>query len=231
MSTRASSILFCVLGLAFSSFGLSQGDEYLKRMRQAISLHDAAQTFEQEMESFGAFEKLAQEHPEDWRPAYWASFVLTQAARVGDRQEFMNRVQRSQELHDMAVSRAKNLTPRQQSDFHALQSLIHSFVAGTYWAAGDRENGLKHTSLENASLNKAIEADPRNPRVYVLIGTDLVSEGKRNRDSSKVLSGKVILQKAQRLFQESPPAGDIEPDWARGWVTFWLERATLNSTP
>lgn len=171
-------------------------------------------------------QKLSDARPDDWVAAYWTSYFNSQTGRNSNAP--MDYYEKAQTYYDRAFSALKEKTAVESSDFHALQSLIYNLTAVVHWSNGDRQNGTQMSQKASAALSQAIKAYDKNPRVYLLTGTDLISNGQRIQNNSWVMAGREMLEKAQELFISEKPASDIAPSWGSGWINFWLNRAQID---
>ena len=189
----------------------------------ALKLFDDAKNQAGMIASTEAMQKLSDARPDDWIAAYWAAYFNSQTGRNSNAP--MDYYEKAQTYYDRAFAALKEKSPVESSDFHTLQSLIHNLVASVYWSKGDRQNGTLMSQKASAALSLAIKAYDKNPRVYLLTGTDLISNGQRIQNNSWVMAGKEMLEKAQKLYISEKPASDIAPSWGGGWIKFWLSRA------
>lgn len=198
----------------------SQEDKSLKNLKNAIALHFEATSTHQELVAAQTLKHLSDLHPDDWRTAYWAAFVYTQAGRKMEAP--LPYYDTAQILLDKAVAVNTSVTKNETSEYHVLQSLIYTLKTSPYWSKGDEDTAMKFTNLMLEERQKAAFANPNNPRLYLLMGTGYVGEGKRRKDPTLVLAGKAMLEEANRKFEEFPPENSVAPSWGKGWINFWL---------
>ena len=215
---KTSILLASLLLHTILAFG--QEDKHTKALKNAIALHSEATDVHQELIAAQTLKHLSDMHPNDWRPAYWAAFVYTQAGRISEDQ--LPYYDTAQILLNKAVMTHKNQTNREKSEYLILQSLIYNLQRGPHWQKGDRETAMKFTNLMLEERQKAVRANPDNPRVLLLMGTGYISEGKRRKDPSMLLAGKVLLEEANRKYEEFPPENGLAPSWGKGWINYWL---------
>ncbi len=216
---------FLTLFLLVSSFaGFSQKSND-KKLAAAIQAFQDATEITGMMESVQMFKEVS-DKDKGWIPAYWTSFAFSQIGRLSENPPAY--YDSAQLYLDKVVSN-KALSDIEKSDVHALQSLIYGLRAGSFWAKGDRENGLKYSNLDSESLAKAIEQNGNNPRVYLLSGTSIISDGLRNQDAGYLLAGKHMLEMAKAKYEASESSNELYPNWGKGWINFWLGRAKLSS--
>ena len=189
----------------------------------ALKLFDDATDQAGMVKATEAMQHLSDTQPDTWLSAYWTSFFYSQTGRNSGTP--MDYYDKAQAYYDRAFAALGEKTSVESSDFYALQSLIYNLIATVYWSKGDRQNGTQMTQKASAALSLAIKAYDKNPRVYLLTGTDLISNGQRTQNNSWIMAGKEMLEKAQKLYSSEKPASDIGPSWGSGWIKFWLSRA------
>lgn len=173
-----------------------------------------------------AMQTVSDANPNDWQAAYWASFFNSQTGR--NSKTPMVYYDKATEYFDRAFAANENKTKRQMGDLYALESLIHGLKAGVYWGQGDNQNGTSFNQKANFALNRALKADKKNPRVYLLTGTDLISNGLRTQNNGWIMAGRAMLEKARVLYASEKPESEVAPSWGSGWINFWMNRAKLD---
>jgi hypothetical protein len=208
---------------------MAQNQSFEEAMEFALHIHDTASVFESELEAVKAFERVAQEHEKAWLPQYWASYLYTQIGRLAARLKLdkdpMAYIDLAQQTFDSAENLLPKMTNEQESSFHALQHLIYMFRS----RFSEGKEAQKYTALAEDELNESIKANPRNPLVYVMVGTSLINEGAnsgREGESTtgmeKILAGNVLLKEAKRVFEIDTRKHSMTTHWNQEWLPFWL---------
>lgn len=214
---------FFLLFLLISCFvGFSQKSSD-KKLSEAIQAFQEANDITGMIASIPLF-KEANNKSKTWIPAYWTSFVYSQTGRISENPPVY--YDSAQYYLDEVIA-MDGLSEKEQSDVHVLQSLIYGLRAGGFWSQGDRENGMKYSNLDSDALSRAIKLDMENPRIYLLSGTSLISDGLRNQDAGYILAGGQMLEIAKAKYEANKPSNELYPDWGKGWINFWLERAKI----
>lgn len=223
----------CLSTLLFLfAVNLSFGQIFAKEMKAALLHHDTASIVTTEVVALQAFEKLMKKYPEEWLPAYWASYLCTQIARLEGRSpEFpkdMNAkelLQRSQQYFDYADKALAEKTKQEQSDFHVLQGFIYSFFAGTIAKNGEEKG--KYFSMMDQEYRKAIKANPTNPLFLVLkairLGTSPESQ------YGDVAAAIALLEYCKQIYDAAPNRA-LTTYWNKDFIGFWKSRAEKNLT-
>ncbi|MEP5611585.1 MAG: hypothetical protein ABJP45_05015 [Cyclobacteriaceae bacterium] len=175
-------------------------------------------------EAIRLFKKVSDENPNQWISNYWTAFAYSQIGRLSDNP---SAYYDSAQFYMDRVMMIKDQSKAQQSDNQVLQSLVYSLYAGASWSKGDRENGMKYSSLDSEALKQALVLNRDNPRVYLISGTSLISDGLRNGDTGYLLAGSQMLEIARAKYEANKPSSELYPDWGKGWINFWKERARI----
>lgn len=157
------SVIFLFL-VSINFIGFSQND-FNAAMHKNIVLLDSARTAEQYVTAANAFSRIAQAEKDLWLPYYYAAFARINAAMQTDKKNSMD------DLLDMAqsdLSKADSLKSN-NSEIYALQAMLYSGRI----MVNPVVRGKKYGSQSNEYIQKAIDADPSNPRSYYLKGNNL----------------------------------------------------------
>ena len=212
-------LLFSFISV-FTGFSQKAGD---KKLAEAIQVFQEANDITGMIASITLFRE-AVDRSNSWIPAYWTSFAYSQTGRISENPPMY--YDSAQYYLDKVI--AKNgLSEKEQADVHVLQSLIYGLRAGGFWSKGDRENGMKYSNLDSEALSKAIQLDIENPRIYLLSATGIISDGLRNQDAGYILAGGQMLEIAKAKYEANKPSNELYPDWGKGWINFWIQRAKI----
>lgn len=212
-----------LLGICISLQAQQKDDQILAK---AIKIFNDADDLKGMLQSTALFKEAVEKNPDNWINTYWTAFVYSQCGRLTE--EPLVYYDTAQMYLDQTKEKLDGLNDRQQSDVYILESLIYSLKAGPYWAKGDRQMGMKLNQKENASLSKAVALNIDNPRVYLLTGTGLISDGRRTSNDGYILAGRKMLEIAQQKYDVNKSENPLYPDWGSGWVNFWLSNSKLS---
>ncbi len=225
--------LTLVLGPASIAGAETRPGAAAQALAAALKLHEDATDFSGEVAALDALRQAADTQPDDWRAAFWTSYVASQVARLvmrgqgeGDLKAYLAT---SRTYLDQARTHLGSDTGRDASRLHALEALLLRF----YTRSSNDEKDSEHMTRSREALNAAVRADPENPVVLVSAGTTLVSDGRKDGDLSKVLGGLRLMQEAQRLFAADPRPRSQTTAFNSEWLPFWIpnaEKALQEST-
>lgn len=207
----------------------AQSSKFEKGMQAAIQIHDMSQTFADEMKAVTAFEKLAKGNPKEWLPAYWASYVCTQIARLdGKIADFPKDssgsmfMQKAQNFLDMATKAKVKTNDKIESDFHALQSFIYLLNSGTSFSADKTKSVEYWDSLKVKEEKLAIQLNPDNINLQIQFSLDKIS--KIDATYKELMVSIAVLNYCESEVNKNPNRG-MTTYWAKDFINFWRSRA------
>ncbi|NAY93322.1 hypothetical protein GTQ34_15535 [Muricauda sp. JGD-17] len=201
-------------------------------MKKGLFLHEIATGFEDENLTAEHYIQVGQKFTNEWLPNYWACYIYTQLfnmyGRTPDTPKDVSRsdlLNKAQEQLNIAKERYKGKDAEILSDIDALQGFVNFFKLRN--AIGTKKGDSVIADLKIQYLEKlksALQKDPENPLVYVLIGTSMV--GKPDSDFREALAAKVLLNKAEELFDNETRHRALSTRWNSEWLGFfWLKNA------
>ncbi len=219
---KLSFLLLIVLTLSGLSFA---GDkDFDLALESALAIHDTASSFASEKIALKAFENVCKKYDDEWLGHYWTAYLYTQVGRLVQRtsqdEEPMPYIDKAQKHLDKAAELLVNKTAEQESDIYALQILVYNFRGWFNEAESE-----KYKAKAKEAFKKAVQANSHNPLLYVMSGTNLVSEGQKENDFRKIYAGKILLETAQKKFSETKIARSQTTHWNSEWLPFWIPHA------
>lgn len=212
--------LFCVFALLLVSLAsYSQPDAYKTAMRQALTDLRAANSFSQMELALNQFDQMAATQTTEWLPAYYAAYT---AVQISFRQKEIQPdlyLDKAQQYLD----KAHKIKPN-ESEIYALQAFLYQ---GRLQVA-PMERGPQYVGLIQATLAKAKELNPENPRVYYLMGQqDYYTPAVFGGGPAVALPA---LMQAEAKFASFKPQNDLAPDWGKEAVQYLLEQIKQSTT-
>ncbi|MBX7150348.1 hypothetical protein K1X84_01820 [bacterium] len=207
-----------------------QDEQFFNEMKTALTIHDTSSTLESEMMAINAFEKAAERYPLQWLSCFWASYVHSQIARLYIRDKksdaAVQSFKQAQFYFDQIKVKAKSMTVREKSSTMALQSLIYLLQINYLPQKNLQKDAANELSTKaSGELIKAIQTDPANPVVWVMIGVNLIRDGKQDKDIKKTVAGKVLLEAAEREFKSTAEHRSKTTNFNSEWLPFWIPEA------
>lgn len=214
-------LLTSTIVLLFStSLLFAQSEKYTAAMTATLADFDKSQNKEPVRDEWLAlanrFERIASAEPKEWLPRYYAAYVYSSLAFMGN-----DAVQKDQMTDKAAafLNEAVNLTG-ESSELMVLDAQIHQ----ARLASDPQLRWQTEGPLFTASLDKAKKMDPNNPRTYLLEGTNLLYTPEQFGGGKKV--AKPVLEKAMEKFATFKPQGPLYPNWGQGQAGYMLGEAS-----
>lgn len=205
---------------------LGQNQSLKSQLETALSKHESATNFEQELAAAENFKSISNKNPSEWLPAYWAAFTYSQAGRISK-----DKIKYYEIAFDYFSKAEKNLTnPTSDEKVYlmSLKALLCSLSQGPNFASGNGEKGIQYATQENEAINEGLKINSNNPLILVMLGTKIISEGLRAKpsvDISKLVIGKMLLKQAKALYKKVPNQNNLTPNrWNEPWINVWLQR-------
>lgn len=216
--------LLIVLFICFTGSVFAENSNYKSAMKRALTIHDTASSFASEKIALKAFEEVSQKYDDQWLGHYWTAYMFTQVGRLVKRtnqsEDPMAYIDNAQKHLDKAYELLENKSDENRSAIHTLQILVYKFRG---WF--DEPIKDKYTEMAKAEFIKAAKANPENPLLYVMSGTELINEGQQDKDLRKVYAGKILLQTAKAKFAQTKIDRSETTHWNSEWIPFWLPYA------
>ncbi len=217
---------YLLILLTIAGFTTSFSQNMNTKMLQALEIHERATTFEEELTSAQSFKKISDSNPNEWLPAYWTSFLYSQAGRLTK-----DKLKYYKIAFDYYARSKKNMgTPSKKQVVYlmALKALLSNLSQGPNFAMGNTKKGIQLAKDEKEAINKGLAAHSDHPLVLAMLGTKTLNEGFRAKpspDLSKIVMGKTILERAKKLYEEKTQKDKLIPDqWNKTWIDVWLGR-------
>ena len=188
--------LFCI---GFSN------ETYQKAMTQSIENLFQAKTIPEYVEAANRFERISQIEKNEWLPLYYASYAYIMVSfQEPDPARKDEMLDQAQKFLDLAFTLAPN-----ESELYLLQGFLYPSRINIDPMA----RGMKYIGDMNKALDKALELNPDNPRVYFLRATmTLHTPEAFGGGATKALP---LFQTAEEKFRIFKPKTVLSPDWGK----------------
>lgn len=216
---------FCIaLGVFFSVLLSAQVEKeptYLELLSEKVSRVEAAKTSQNQdqlTQLSAEFLELADKEKKEWLPYYYASYLLILKGQI------LVQENKNKEIEDVAyhaqkpLYAAKKLSPN-NPEILVLQKLIYQLEKYIKPSEIYQNGGPMAVQLVSEMRKKF----PKNPRVTMLIGEDLVLTSKQYGGNKE--KGIEQLQKALAQFEAFKPESNLHPNWGKEIVEKLLENA------
>ena len=180
-------------------------EAYEKAMSQSMENLFQAKTIPDYIEVANQFERISNIEKAEWVPLYYASFayIMISFQETENAKKDQN-LDQAQKFLDQALSIEPN-----ESELYMLQGFLYP----TRMAIDPMNRGVTLMPEMNKALDKALELNPDNPRVYYLRATMTFHTPEAfGGGAAKALP---LYQIAQEKFGIFKPKTDISPNWGK----------------
>jgi len=194
--------LALLIGITVSA----QSDKYNQVMQKNIALLDSAKTTDELQSLAGTFERIGDAEKTQWLPYYYAALAQTW---IGWNPETKDKDVNSQKINAYL---AKAEAIEKNAELYAVENM-----SATQQMLVDPQSRFMTNGKDAATaLQKGMQADPNNPRLYYLQGMSLFGTPPQfggGKDKAKPLFEKSIaLYKAAQLKPLYPHWGQHEAE-------------------
>ncbi len=197
--------LFVTLAMVSLFTNVFSNETYQKAMSQSIEKMFQAKTIPEYVEVANQFERISKIEKTEWLPLYYASFsyimISFQEPENAKKDQYLDQAQK---YLDLAM-----LLDSNESELHMLQG----FLFPARINIDPMARGMRYMADLNKSLDKALELNPDNPRVYYLKASmTLYTPEAFGGGASKALP---LFRMADEKFKIFVPETSISPNWGK----------------
>lgn len=189
-----------------SLFSICYSNEaYQKAMSQSIENLFHSATISDYIEVANQFDRIAQIEKTEWLPLYYAAYSYIMISyQEPDNAKKDTYLDQAQKYLDQAMA----IDPK-ESELYMLQSFLYPMRINI----DPMSRGMLYIGKMNEALDKAIEMNPDNPRVYYLRATmTLHMPESYGGGAAKALS---IYKTASEKFRNFKPKTELSPNWGK----------------
>jgi hypothetical protein len=190
------------LALLISVAGRAQTDKYTQTMQKNIALLDSAKSIDDLQSLAGTFDRIGDAEKTKWLPYYYAALAQTW---IGWRPELKDKDANSEKIRAFL---AKAEAIEKNGELYAVENMASTqqmlVDPQTRWATNGKD--------ASAALQKGMEMDPNNPRLYYLQGMSLI--GTPPQFGGGKDKAKPVLEKSIALYNSAKPQ-PLYPTWGR----------------
>ena len=196
-----------LINLVFSSLSfIGYSDEaYQKAMTQSIEKLFQATTIPEYVEIANQFERISNIEKTEWLPLYFASYayimISFQEPENAKKDQYLDQAQK---YLDQAMAIEPN-----ESELHMLQGFLYP----SRITIDPMNRGMELMPEMNKSLDKALELNPDNPRVYFLRATMMFHMPEAYGGGAA--NALPLYQAADEKFRIFKPKTELSPSWGK----------------
>ena len=201
-------VMLLISGVSFAN------EAYQKAMKLAIDRLSQTQTIQEYVDVANQFERISTMEKKEWLPLYYASFSYIMISfKETDNAKKDQYLDQAQKYLDQAMSIEPN-----ESELFMLQGFLYPSRINV----DPINRGMALMGKMNAALDKALELNPDNPRVYYLRATMTANMPEAfGGGAAKALP---LYQKAAEKFELFKPKSEIHPNWGKELVANDLQK-------
>lgn len=190
------SVFFATMAIGQTKYeaGMVRGLEQLKEARTAEDM-SATSTF---------FERIGDAEKDKWLPYYYAAYANYLTGWMNPKADKDKVGEKSKEL----ITKADVLEP-ENSELYCMKQM----VAILQMTVDPMSRWQSFGAEARTDIEKAIKADPNNPRIYYLNGQTLMNTPEAFGGGKAV--AKKLFEKALELYKTFKPASTFHPDWGK----------------
>lgn len=192
--------LLMAVAMLVSVAGFAQTDKYTLAMQKNLAMMDSAKSIADLNAVAAAFERVGDAEKNQWLPYYWAALAK---ANIGWRADSKDKDKIAGEIKGLC---AKGEAIQDNAEFCTLRNM----AATQQMMVNPQERWQTYGTEAAAALQKGMQLDPKNPRLYYLQGMSAFNTPAQfggGKDKAKP-----IFQKAVDLYktEEKKP---LYPTW------------------
>jgi hypothetical protein len=181
---------------------MAQSDKYEAAMKKGFLAMDSAKTVMDWQNTAAMFERIGDAEKTQWLPYYYAGLAYSTIGWMDPKGDADANADKIKALCDKAEAIEKNAELYSLRNMAATQQMIVD--PQSRWATYGQEAA--------AALQKGMELDPNNPRLYYLQGMSVFGTPEQFGGGKE--KAKPILQKAVDLFKTEQPK-PMYPHWGQ----------------
>jgi len=200
MKTRTT---FLLVFLTLTAWATDQA--YYEAMGKQIGVVYSAQTIDELQSAVNALDRIGQAESAKWEPHYYGAFgYLMMATREKDGQKIDGYLDLALER----VTRGSEIS-KDNSELLALEGFVHMLRVSVDPAS----RGQRFSGMSMKSFNKALKANPSNPRALSLLAQ--MQYGTAQFFGSSTAEPCSTAQKALDLFNTQTSGDPLSPQWGK----------------
>lgn len=180
-------------------------EAYHKAMTESIAQLFQSATITDYVDVANQFERISQMEKAEWLPLYYASYAYIMISfQESDNTKKDAYLDQAQKLLDKALAIDAN-----ESELHMLQGFLYPSRINIDPMA----RGMLYMEKMNTALNKALELNPDNPRVYYLRAT--MTYHMPPAYGGGAANALPFYKMADEKFKIFKPQTDLSPNWGK----------------
>ncbi len=195
--------LFIIVTMFFSGMALAQ-TKYEAGMIKGLEQMKTAKSADDMQAASAFFERVGDAEKDKWLPYYYAAYANYITAWMNPKLDKDKVAEKSNDL----ITKADALDPNNSELF-----CLRQMTATLQMLVDPMSRWQTYGAQANNAIDKAIKADPNNPRSYYLKGQNLMNTPEAFGGGKAV--AKKLFEKAVELYNNFKPASPFHPVWGK----------------
>lgn len=195
--------LLVIVSMFFAGMCFAQS-KYEAGMTRGLEQLKAAKTADDMTAASAFFERIGDAEKDKWLPYYYAALTNYYTGWMNPKADKDKVAEKSKDL----ITKAEGIEP-DNSEIYCLKQMVAIMQMTVDPMARWQSYG---TEARN-DIEKAMKADPNNPRSYYLNGRTLMDTPEAYGGGKAV--AKKLFEKALELYKTFKPASDFHPNWGK----------------
>lgn len=195
--------LLVIISMFFAGMVMSQS-KYEAAMARGLEQFKSAKSAEDMTAASAFFERVAEAEKDKWLPYYYAAYTNYVTAWMNQKSDKDKVAGKSNDL----ITKAEALEPNNSELF-----CLRQMTATLQMLVDPMSRWQSYGTEASNAVEKAIKADPNNPRSYYLKGQNLMGTPEAYGGGKAV--AKKLFEKSVELYKTFQPASPFHPNWGK----------------
>lgn len=195
--------LVIIISMFFSGMAFAQ-TKYDGAMTKGLEQLKAAKSVDDMLSASAFFERVGDAEKDKWLPYYYAAYANYVTAWMNPKLDKDKVAEKSNDL----LTKAEAIEPNNSELF-----CMRQMTATLQMVVDPMSRWQSYGAQANSAIEKAIKADPNNPRIYYLKGQSLMNTPEAFGGGKAV--AKKLFEKSVELYKNFQPASPYHPVWGK----------------
>ncbi|MFL5772357.1 MAG: hypothetical protein ACJ75F_04315 [Flavisolibacter sp.] len=214
-------VSFTLLLLAASSF--AQSEKYMKTMQDKVGSLDSTRDPAALKDLSATFERIGDAEKTQWLPYYYSALTLVNSGYTTFMSANGNTNGMAQSI-DPVADKAESILGKAEalSKDNSEIFILKKMIATLRMMVDPMNRYMTYGPQAQTALETAKKLNPENPRIYILEGEDKFYTPEQFGGSKT--EAKKLFETASQKFQSFKPATEIDPNWGRPVVDYFMNQ-------
>lgn len=208
-------IIFIILAAFMTTATFAQSEKYIKAMEALVPAMDTTNSQDGLANLANSFERIANVEKTQWLPFYYAALCNINRANMYFSAQEVDKIDPLMDKAEPFLNKAEELG-KNNAEILCLKKMFNSGKM----MADPMTRYMTYGPIAAEALETAKKLDPKNPRVYLLEGTDKFYTPEQFGGSKS--EAKELFEKAAKMYEIFKPASTIHPTWGLGQLKYFL---------